>query len=170
MKQFKRISLLLTLSLLISTVVLLATAGAASWPQWRGPSGQGVSEETKLPSEWNATKNIKWKTAIPGRGHSSPIVWGNRIFVTTAIEGEVVPGAKAVKHMDGDKEYVHPDSIGANKKHQFNVIALDRKTGKIVWSQTAFEGNSLRRPTSQELLCRFNTRHGWLECLCVLRC
>lgn len=140
MKQFKRISLLLTLSLLISTVVLLATAGAASWPQWRGPSGQGVSEETKLPSEWTATKNIKWKTAIPGRGHSSPIVWGNRIFLTTAIEGEVVPGAKAVKHMDGDKEYVHPDSIGANKKHQFQVIALDRKSGKIVWSQTAFEG------------------------------
>jgi outer membrane protein assembly factor BamB len=65
---------------------------------------------------------------------------GNRIFLTTAIEGEVVPGATAVKHMDGDKEFLHPDSIGADHKHQFQVIALDRKTGKIVWSQTAFDG------------------------------
>ncbi|HEY5445205.1 MAG TPA: PQQ-binding-like beta-propeller repeat protein, partial [Pyrinomonadaceae bacterium] len=78
--------------------------------------------------------------SIPGRGHSSPIVWGNRIFLTTAIEGEVVPGAKAVKHMDGDKEFIHPDSVGADHKHQFKVVCIDRGTGKIVWSQTAFEG------------------------------
>ncbi|HXQ74044.1 MAG TPA: PQQ-binding-like beta-propeller repeat protein, partial [Pyrinomonadaceae bacterium] len=84
--------------------------------------------------------NIKWKAAIPGRGHSSPIVWGNRIFVTTAVEGDVVPGAKAVKHMAGDKEFLHPDSIGADKKHQFKVIALNRETGKIVWEALAWEG------------------------------
>ena len=84
--------------------------------------------------------NIKWKASIPGRGHSSPIVWGNRIFLTTAIEGEVVPGAKAVKHMDGDKEFIHPDSVGADHKHQFKVVCIERGTGKIVWSQTAFEG------------------------------
>jgi outer membrane protein assembly factor BamB len=140
MKQRTRISLIVTLSIVVISMVVYSSAGAASWPQWRGPSGQGVSEETKLPNQWNATKNIKWKTAIPGRGHSSPIVWGNRVFVTTAVEGEVVPGAKAVKHMDGEKEFLHPDSIGADRKHQFNVIALDRKTGKIAWSQTAFEG------------------------------
>ena len=139
MKSFTRISIVGALSLFVCAI-FLNTAGAASWPQWRGPSGQGVSEETNLPSEWTATRNIKWKAAIPGRGHSSPIVWGNRIFLTTAIEGEVVPGAKAVKHMDGDKEFVHPDSVGANRKHQFQVICLDRKTGKILWTQTAFEG------------------------------
>src|SRR4029450_608746 len=124
MKSFWRISTVIALSL-IGSAIVLSTAGAASWPQWRGPSGQGVSEETNLPSEWTATHNIKWKAAIPGRGHSSPIVWGNRIFLTTAIEGELVPGAKAVKHMDGDKEFVHPDSVGANRKHQFQVICLD---------------------------------------------
>jgi outer membrane protein assembly factor BamB len=96
--------------------------------------------EKNLPSEWTATKNIKWKTSIPGRGHSSPIVWGNHVFVTTAIEGEEVPGAKAAKHMMGDKEFVHPDSIGANRKHLFKVICLDRESGKILWEQTAFEG------------------------------
>ena len=129
----------------ISILALLVTNNAGAfagpgWPQWRGPSGQGVSEEKNLPTSWNTVSNVKWKTAIPGRGHSSPIVWDNRIFLTTAIEGEVVPGAKAVKHMDGDKEFLHPDSIGADRKHQFQVIAVDRKTGKIVWSQTAFEG------------------------------
>jgi len=128
------------LSLLALVVTNSAGAFAGpGWPQWRGPSGQGVSEEKNLPNTWNSGSNIKWKTAIPGRGHSSPIVWGNRIFLTTAIEGEVVPGAKAVTHMAGDKEFLHPDSIGADRKHQFQVIAVDRKTGKIAWSQTAFE-------------------------------
>jgi hypothetical protein len=96
-------------------------AGGTNWPAWRGPSGQGISEEKNLPKEWSATKNIKWKTPIAGRGHSSPIVWGNRIFLTTAIEGEVVPGAKAVTHIDEGKEYLHPDSVGADHKHTFKV-------------------------------------------------
>ena len=139
MKSFWRISTVVALSVFGSAVFLNAV-GAASWPQWRGPSGQGVSEETNLPSVWTATANIKWKSAIPGRGHSSPIVWGNRIFLTTAIEGELVPGAKAVKHMNGNQEFVHPDSVGADHKHRFQVLCIDRKTGKILWSQTAFEG------------------------------
>ena len=114
---------------------------AANWPQWRGPTGMGVSAEKNLPSEWSANKNIKWKTPIAGRGHSSPIVWGKRIFVTTAIEGEVVAGAKAVKHvLEGDKEFLHPDSVGADRRHKFKVICIDRDTGKVLWEQTAFEG------------------------------
>jgi hypothetical protein len=60
------------------------------------PAGAGISSEIGLPSEWSETKNIAWKTAIPGRGHSSPIVWNNRIFLTSSIEGPVVPGAEAV--------------------------------------------------------------------------
>jgi outer membrane protein assembly factor BamB len=119
----------------------LTTAGsAANWPQWRGPDGSGISTEKNLPAAWTPTTNIKWKAAIPGRGHSSPIVWGNRVFVTTAVEGDVVPGAKAAKHMLGDKEFVHPDSIGADRKHQFKVIALNRESGKLVWEVTAWEG------------------------------
>lgn len=132
-----------------SAAMLLLTAfastgmrisNAANWPQWRGPMGTGISTEKNLPAEWSATKNIKWKTAIPGRGHSSPIVWGQRVFLTTAIEGEVVPGAKAVKHMNGNQEFLHPDSVGADRKHTFKVICLDRETGKILWEQIAFEG------------------------------
>lgn len=143
MKLLGRISIVLTFSLLPGVLILNSGVGAAvepGWPQWRGPSGQGVSAEKNLPSDWTPTKNIKWKTSIPGRGHSSPIVWGNRVFLTTAIEGELVPGAKAVKHMDGDKEFLHPDSVGADRKHQFKVICLDRKNGKVIWERTAFEG------------------------------
>lgn len=119
---------------------LAGKASAGNWPQWRGPDGSGISTEKNLPSEWTPTKNIKWKTAIDGRAHSSPIVWGNRVFLTTAVEGAEVQGAKAAKHMLGDKEFVHPDSIGANRKHAFKVVSLDRDTGKVLWQATAWEG------------------------------
>jgi outer membrane protein assembly factor BamB len=134
---------MVTVKALIAVVVLVAVSGAATaanWPQWRGPDGSGISNEKNLPAKWTPTKNIKWKTPIAGRGHSSPIVWGNKIFLTTAIEGEVVPGAKAVKHMAGDKEFLHPDSVGADHKHTFKVMALDRNSGKILWETVAWEG------------------------------
>ena len=128
-------------SLALIALFLLATVGsAANWPQWRGPDGSGISNEKNLPGEWTPTKNIKWKTPISGRGHSSPIVWGNKIFLTTAIEGELVPGAKAVQHTADGQVFLHPDSVGADHKHTFKVIALDRNSGKILWESTAWEG------------------------------
>ena len=139
----KRIALTLTIAISLASAGLnffAESAAAGNWPQWRGPDGSGISNEKNLPSEWSPTKNIKWKTPIEGRAHSSPIVWGNRIFVTTAIEGAEVAGAKAAKHMLGDKEFVHPDSIGANRKHTFKVVSIDRDSGKVVWQTTAWEG------------------------------
>src|SRR6266702_3830145 len=56
-----------------------------AWPQWRGPLGTGVAPDAQPPIEWSETKHIRWKTALPGKGHSTPIVWGDRIFLTTAI-------------------------------------------------------------------------------------
>jgi outer membrane protein assembly factor BamB len=133
-----------TLAALLAATVSASTAAAVdpayNWPQWRGPEGQGISTDARVPLEWSATENVLWKTAIPGRGHSQPIVWGNRLFLTTAIEGEVVPGAAAVKHMDEGKEFLHPDSMGANKKHTFKVLAVDADSGKILWERTAWEG------------------------------
>jgi outer membrane protein assembly factor BamB len=111
-----------------------------NWPQFRGPGGQGISAEKNFPIEWSETKNVAWKTAIPGVGRSSPVVWENRVFLTTDIPGDVIPGAKAVEHSDGGRPFRHPDSVGADRKHTFKVIALDRDTGKIVWEQTAYEG------------------------------
>src|SRR5262245_588966 len=117
--------------------------GGSNWPQWRGQQSSGVSEEKNLPTEWGPGKNIIWKTAIPGRGHSSPIVWNNRIFLTTSIEGEIVPGAKAVRHVRRGETWVHPDSVAGDRKHTLKVLCLDRDSGKILWERVAFEGTVL---------------------------
>lgn len=142
MKFYSRLGIAIVVAIFSALFVIQSAgaAGGAKWPQWRGPSGQGTSEEKDLPTQWSPTMNIKWKTAIAGRGHSSPIVWGDRIFLTTAIEGALVPGAKAVKHMYPEGEFLHPDSVGADHKHTFKVVCLDRETGKILWEQAAFEG------------------------------
>jgi len=141
-KHTRRIALTLIFALVVAGFSSFArSAAAGNWPQWRGPDGSGISNEKNLPSEWSPTKNIKWKTPIDGRSHSSPIVWGNRVFLTTAVEGAVVPGAKAVKHVvEGDKEFLHPDSVGADRKHTFKVLCIDRDSGKILWQSTAWEG------------------------------
>jgi outer membrane protein assembly factor BamB len=127
--------------LLIALAVFTSNAAPKhNWSSWRGPEGNGISPETNVPSEWSDTKNVKWKTSIPGRGHSSPIVWDERIFLTTDLEGETVPGAKAVEHMDSGKPFKHPDSVGGDRKHSFKVLSIDRRTGKILWERLAYEG------------------------------
>ncbi|MCA1562537.1 MAG: PQQ-like beta-propeller repeat protein [Acidobacteria bacterium] len=125
---------------LVSAIPAATREAGENWPQWRGPGGQGVSSERQLPTEWGPDKNIAWKTTLPGSGHSSPIVWGERIFLTSAVEGEVVPGAKPVTHMMQGKEWVHPSSVAGDRKHTLKVLALDAKSGKLLWEQTAFEG------------------------------
>jgi outer membrane protein assembly factor BamB len=74
-------------------VVLLAfqpasAAGADNWPQWRGPLGTGVAEDSDPPTTWSQTSRIKWKVPVPGEGTSTPIIWGERVFVLTAYPGE----------------------------------------------------------------------------------
>ncbi|HEV3468971.1 MAG TPA: PQQ-binding-like beta-propeller repeat protein [Pyrinomonadaceae bacterium] len=135
----------LALAACFAAALVFAGSSAArfadtNWPQWRGPDGAGVSPEKNLPEEWSETKNVRWKTPIPGKGHSSPIVWGKRVFLTTAVEGPVMPGAKAVTHKIEGQDWKHPDSVGADRRHTFKVLALDRDTGKILWEQTAWEG------------------------------
>lgn len=110
------------------------------WAQWRGPDGLGIAKDAAVPLEWSATKNVVWSAEIPGRGHSSPVVWGDRIFLTTAIEGDVVPGAKPVKHLMEGQDFQHPDGVGADRKHTLEVLALDAKTGKILWQKAAWQG------------------------------
>jgi len=111
-----------------------------NWPQWRGSEGTGISSETGLLLDWGPDKNILWKTPLPGQGHSSPVIWGKRIFLTADIEGEIIPGAKAVTHINEGKEFKHPDSTGGNRRHTMKVLCLDRATGKLLWERTAYDG------------------------------
>ena len=125
-------------SLLVAFGFTVATAGAlgqavnplAQWGQWRGPLATGAAPKADPPVEWSETKNIRWKTKLPGLGHSSPVVWGSLVFVTTAE----MTGAK--KPFTG----VTPDGAHNNMNplfdHQFAVMAIERQTGAVVWRRT----------------------------------
>ncbi len=106
------------------------------WHQWRGPDATGVAPAGNPPIEWDANRNVKWKAEIPGNGKSSPIVWGDRIFLTTAINtGKVV--AEAAKPEDQPERQFgikFPNTL-----FRFVVLCLDRQTGKVLWEQTATE-------------------------------
>ena len=94
-------------------LLLLALAQSADWPAWRGPTGNGIAADGQTPPvSWNATKNIVWKTSVPGRGHSSPTVVGNRIFLTTADKAAQIQ----------------------------SVVAFDRTTGRQVWKTDVHRG------------------------------
>lgn len=100
-----------------SLVLALCAAGlAANWPQFRGPRSEGISTEAGLPVKWSATQNVRWKTSLPGPGHSSPIVWGDRIFLT-AFRPEGSP-----RRLTG--------SAG-----KLLVLSLDKRTGKVIWER-----------------------------------
>jgi outer membrane protein assembly factor BamB len=104
--------------------------GQDDWPQWRGPLGTGVSPSGRPPLQWSENKNIRWKTKVPGKGHSTPIVWGERIFLTTAI-----PYGPAVKPRLPSRPGAH-DNLALTHHHEYVVLAVSRKTGKILWQQT----------------------------------
>jgi len=84
----KKVFLPLILLVLVTPLIRAtepATENDQNWTQWRGPNSNGNAHQNNPPTEWSETKNIKWKTAIPGKGSSSPIIWENQIFITTAI-------------------------------------------------------------------------------------
>lgn len=106
-----------------------------SWPSFRGYRASGVTDGQQLPERWNARsrENILWSTPIPGLAHSSPVVWGDRVFVTTAISSRQHATFKPGLYGDGDAS----DDLS---KHRWVVYALDKRTGKTVWERVAFEG------------------------------
>jgi outer membrane protein assembly factor BamB len=95
------------LAVLTMPVAALAADGS-DWPMWRGPRGDGQSSESGIPVKWSGTDHIAWKTRLPGKGHSSPIVWGDRVFVTSAVED----------------------------KNERLLLCLDRKDGQVIWQRT----------------------------------
>jgi outer membrane protein assembly factor BamB len=115
--------------LVLIAALVLAAAAAEDWPEFRGPTGQGLSSATDLPVEWSVTKNVRWKAAIPGRGWSSPVVVGGRVYLTAADSaGDVITlRAICVDATTGkivwNKEVLQPDSAAARVMHQKNSLA-----------------------------------------------
>ncbi|MFN8007594.1 MAG: PQQ-binding-like beta-propeller repeat protein [Terriglobia bacterium] len=106
-----------------------------NWPSFRGLHASGVAVNQNLPDRWNGPQgvNICWKTPVPGLAHSSPIVWGDRIYLTTAVSSL---GDGSFRHgLYGDGDASTDQSI-----HQWKVFALEKKTGKILWEKTAYKG------------------------------
>lgn len=110
-----------------------ARAAENDWPQWRGPLGTGAAPDADPPVEWSETKNVRWKTALPGKGHSTPIVWGDRIFLTTAI-----PFGKALPPKHSTAPGTH-DGVPVTQQHEFVVLAVDRRNGKLLWQKTVHQ-------------------------------
>jgi len=118
-------------AVIVGYMLLIGTGrvSAQNWPGWRG-DGRGVSAEKNLPLRWSEQENVKWKTPIPGAGHSSPIVWGSRVFVTTAVaEDPSVESFRGGVYMGGNRN--KPDASG----YKFCLICLDVSQGNILWSK-----------------------------------
>jgi outer membrane protein assembly factor BamB len=112
-----------------------AKPAKGSWPSFRGPNASGVAEGQNLPEKWNpaAQENILWRTPIPGLAHSSPVVWGDRIFVTTAISSRANATFRPGLYGDGD-------ASDDTSRQKWVLYAIDKGTGKIAWERVAFEG------------------------------
>jgi outer membrane protein assembly factor BamB len=117
---------------LLSLVCLPAAIAEDHWPMFRGPRADGMAPEGRLPEEWSDTKNVAWKTPIPGLGWSSPIVWGKKVFLTTAVStGEEAKPAKGLYMGSSPK---------TTNEHRWLVLCLDLETGKILWEKEVHKG------------------------------
>jgi len=136
----------LGLSILLLTTAATARAEEgqdAQWPSFRGRAANGVAEGFRTVERFDVAKgeNVVWKTGLAGLGHSSPVIWGDRIFVTAAISGKPDPELKVGL-------YGNIDPVVDDTRHRFVVYCLDRKTGKLLWERTAWEGvPAIRRHT-----------------------
>ena len=105
---------------------------AADWSQFRGPSGNGVSESTELPTEWSAEKNILWKTKLPGHGSSSPVLYGDQIFLTAYTDYGLTA-----------------EDDGNPADLRLHVISINREDGKIMWDQSVAPLNQVQKITKR---------------------
>ena len=136
-------SLIADLVVICTTCLPAYSQTAGTWPQWRGPSGTGVADGADPPTQWSATENIRWKTKLPGRGHSTPIVWGNRIFLTAAIP----VGPKLPPKMSG-RPGEH-DNLPVDSEYRFVVIAIDRENGAVIWEKTVHQAVPIEGHTTR---------------------
>lgn len=121
-----------TLGVAVLIFMCGSLAWGENWPGWRGPGGLGISSEKGIPVQWDLSKNLRWKADLPGVGHASPIVWGNRVFVTTAVSSD--PTQETFRkglYFGGERK--KPDEA----EYAWELLCFDRDSGKLLWKQTA---------------------------------
>lgn len=125
---------LLLLILPVAADKAAAPAGAEhNWHQWRGPLGSGLAPNANPPLQWSETKNVRWKTALPGRGHSTPIVWDEHVFLTAAVPyGEALPPRPSTAPGNHD-------NLPVTHRQRFVALAINRPDGSIAWQRTLNE-------------------------------
>lgn len=126
----------LIMALAVMLILIPADAADENWPQFRGPKSTGVVEDPSLPDSWSETENVIWKSEIPGLGWSSPIVWGDRIFLTSVISAAEIEKPKKGLYFGGER--------GLPKdEHRWMVYCIDWKSGKIRWEREIHRGSPL---------------------------
>ncbi len=128
-----RSSFLVALCLFLASPWEAIPAEPSYWPQWRGPMGTGAADSAQPPITWSETKNVRWKVALPGRGHSTPVVWGNRVFVTTAE-----PFGDKFSPRTSGAPGAH-DNRSVTQRHRFVLLCIRRGDGKILWRRNLHE-------------------------------
>ena len=126
-----------TLLAVVACMAAATPAAAQNWPSFRGPGAGGVAAASaKPPSTWDvgSSRNVAWKVTLPGLAHSSPIVWGDRIYVTTAVPSQ--PGTPTV--ITGEKAGI--DSAKDMIAHTWRLLAFDKTTGKVIWDKVVHQG------------------------------
>jgi outer membrane protein assembly factor BamB len=148
--------------LVLTSTTLASAAPDENWPTWRGPQGNGLAVKGNPPVTWSESENVKWKIALPGTGNSTPIVWGDKIFIQTAVPTAEEPTppveaqrpperpqrAEAQRGQGGDERGRRGGRGGRRRggmsravtvPYKFNVVCLERATGKVVWEKTVRE-------------------------------
>ena len=124
----------MVLLLLLTSLNTTSVQAQDRWPQFRGPGARSVADGKNLPDAWSATENVAWKTEVPGRGWSSPIIWGDRIFVTTAVNSTELEVPKKGLYFGGNRP--EPRDV----RLELKVLCLDLATGKELWNKTLQQG------------------------------
>jgi len=156
----------------------LSAEEPARWPQFRGPTGQGLAPDASPPTEWSETKNVRWKTDIPGLGHSSPVIWDDQLWLATAaadgkeisllclnrhdgtlIHNLVVLTPKEIDPVHGKNTYASPTPVLAEGRlyahfGRYGAVAIDTITGKILWKNEDLDFKQSGGPGSSPILYR----------------
>jgi outer membrane protein assembly factor BamB len=128
-------------ALAAAVLALAVPASAQRWPSFRGPDASGVEAAGRPPLSWDlgTGANVAWSTEIPGLGHSSPVVWDDRVFVTSAVV-LAAAGGEAAAAADSAVNLREGGSMAMTSRHAWRLYCLDRATGRILWERTAHEG------------------------------